>query len=141
MNPGAAINDLLPFQGSPFSLLGISPKLKLQSAKTEKVGFEPTVPCGITGFQDRLHKPLGHLSIAVKIGQLHKYITITFRCQLSKSFVSKFLQGFCRKSPATYNPMFLHESILQILFCGYFYIFIVSFYKSAFKTSEQLHNL
>lgn len=28
----------------------------------EKVGFEPTVPFGITGFQDRLLKPLGHLS-------------------------------------------------------------------------------
>ena len=28
----------------------------------EKVGFEPTVPCEITGFQDRLLKPLGHLS-------------------------------------------------------------------------------
>ena len=26
LNPRAAINDLLPFQGSPFSLLGISPK-------------------------------------------------------------------------------------------------------------------
>jgi hypothetical protein len=25
LNPGAAINDLLPFQGSPFSRLGISP--------------------------------------------------------------------------------------------------------------------
>ena len=29
----------------------------------ERVGFEPTVPCGITGFQDQLLKPLGHLSI------------------------------------------------------------------------------
>ena len=29
----------------------------------ERVGFEPTVPFGITGFQDQLHKPLGHLSI------------------------------------------------------------------------------
>ena len=28
----------------------------------EREGFEPPVPCGITGFQDRLHKPLGHLS-------------------------------------------------------------------------------
>ena len=28
----------------------------------ERVGFEPTVPCDITGFQDRLLKPLGHLS-------------------------------------------------------------------------------
>ena len=27
------------------------------------MGFEPTVPCGITGFQDQLLKPLGHLSI------------------------------------------------------------------------------
>ena len=27
MNPRAAINDLLPFQGSPFSLLGISPNV------------------------------------------------------------------------------------------------------------------
>lgn len=29
---------------------------------TERVGFEPTVPCGITGFQDQPLKPLGHLS-------------------------------------------------------------------------------
>ncbi len=28
----------------------------------ERVGFEPTVPRGITGFQDQLLKPLGHLS-------------------------------------------------------------------------------
>ena len=31
--------------------------------KTEKVGFEPTVPFGITGFQDQLLKPLGHPSM------------------------------------------------------------------------------
>ena len=28
----------------------------------ERVGFEPTVPLSITGFQDQLLKPLGHLS-------------------------------------------------------------------------------
>ena len=28
----------------------------------ERVGFEPTVRCRITGFQDQLLKPLGHLS-------------------------------------------------------------------------------
>ena len=33
----------------------------------ERVGFEPTVPCGITGFQDRLLKPLGHLSVSLRI--------------------------------------------------------------------------
>ena len=31
----------------------------------ERVGFEPTVRCCITGFQDWLLKPLGHLSIMV----------------------------------------------------------------------------
>ena len=29
----------------------------------ERVGFEPTVPLSITGFQDQLLKPLGHLSL------------------------------------------------------------------------------
>ena len=33
----------------------------------ERVGFEPTVPCDITGFQDQLLKPLGHLSIAILV--------------------------------------------------------------------------
>ena len=28
----------------------------------ERVGFEPTAPFSVTGFQDRLLKPLGHLS-------------------------------------------------------------------------------
>ena len=29
----------------------------------EREGFEPPVPFGITGFQDQLHKPLGHPSV------------------------------------------------------------------------------
>ena len=29
----------------------------------ERVGFEPTARCRVTGFQDRLLKPLGHLSV------------------------------------------------------------------------------
>ena len=28
----------------------------------ERVGFEPTAHCWVTGFQDQLLKPLGHLS-------------------------------------------------------------------------------
>ena len=31
----------------------------------ERVGFEPTVPLSITGFQDQLLKPLGHLSSVI----------------------------------------------------------------------------
>ena len=38
----------------------ISPVCRLHMA--ERVGFEPTVRCRITGFQDRLLKPLGHPS-------------------------------------------------------------------------------
>ena len=37
-----------------------TPELKMILA--ERVGFEPTAPCGVTGFQDQLLKPLGHLS-------------------------------------------------------------------------------
>ena len=33
----------------------------------ERVGFEPTVPLSITGFQDQLLKPLGHLSVLINI--------------------------------------------------------------------------
>ena len=43
----------------------------------ERVGFEPTVPLGITGFQDRLLKPLGHLSRAdVHKQQIYSIIKI-----------------------------------------------------------------
>ena len=87
MNPRTAINGLHPFQGCPFSLLGTSPYGEASTAvfwtaelltryeiiqllpfvswrltETENVGFEPTVPFGITGFQDRRLKPLGQLS-------------------------------------------------------------------------------
>ena len=40
----------------------------------ERVGFEPTAPCGVTGFQDQLLKPLGHLSVP---GAIPYYITIS----------------------------------------------------------------
>ena len=31
------------------------------------VGFEPTDTCGIAGFQDQFHKPLGHPTIIEKM--------------------------------------------------------------------------
>ena len=58
LNPRAAINDLHPFQGCPFSHLGTSPKsliycilLFLLYRKAERVGFEPTRPFGQTVFK------------------------------------------------------------------------------------------
>ncbi len=61
LNPRAATNDLLPFQGSPFSHLGTSPKClyktdvficnRTLSCGAERVGFEPTRPYGQTVFK------------------------------------------------------------------------------------------
>ena len=69
LNPRAAINDLHPFQGCPFGLLGTSPSgLNHQPhlfllteygpavflgevSPAERVGFEPTRPCGQTVFK------------------------------------------------------------------------------------------
>ena len=44
----------------------------------ERVGFEPTVHCCITSFQDWLLKPLGHLSVR---NQLYYYNIKTHLCQ------------------------------------------------------------
>ena len=41
---------------------GFEPTQASMMCLAERVGFEPTVPFGITGFQDQLLKPLGHLS-------------------------------------------------------------------------------
>ena len=78
LNPRAAINDLLPFQGSPFGQLGYFSKSPYAIAShfseafyiisrcfsfvknffhlfsfstAERVGFEPTRPCGQTVFK------------------------------------------------------------------------------------------
>ena len=50
LNPRAAINDLLPFQGSPFSHLGTSPNAELSGED----GIRTHVPLRTNGFQDRL---------------------------------------------------------------------------------------
>ena len=59
-------------RGAPSAVLGYFSFYKMRGrlaqsyaramVLAEKVGFEPTVPFGITGFQDQLLKPLGHLS-------------------------------------------------------------------------------
>ena len=61
MNPRAAINDLHPFQGCPFGLLGTSPnKLILNRCLCIPVllsgesGIRTHAPLRTNGFQDRL---------------------------------------------------------------------------------------
>ena len=72
LNPCAAVNDLLPFQGSPFGQLGyfskcqniIYPYPNTQCKLwAERVGFEPTRPCGQTVFKTASLWPLRYLSI------------------------------------------------------------------------------
>ena len=41
----------------------LQPTWVLLHILAEEVGFEPTAPCGVTGFQDQLLKPLGHPSV------------------------------------------------------------------------------
>ena len=55
----APITRPTPWAGAPLQPLEYFSKYKTMA---ERVGFEPTVPCGITSFQDWLLKPLGHLS-------------------------------------------------------------------------------
>ncbi len=59
MNPRAGFNPTYALsRGAPSANLGTSPRRDV----AERVGFEPTAPFGVTGFQDQLLKPLGHLS-------------------------------------------------------------------------------
>ncbi len=53
----------------------------------ERVGFEPTAPCGVTGFQDQLLKPLGHLSITVLLYQIGLIISNNVIVSKQKSWL------------------------------------------------------
>ena len=57
--PSHRLTQPNPLAGDPLEPLEYFSIIKL----AERVGFEPTAPFGVTGFQDQLLKPLGHLSI------------------------------------------------------------------------------
>ena len=89
LNPRAAVNDLLPFQGSPFGQLGyfsivariafyIILSHDILMWWTERVGFEPTRPCGQTVFKTASLWPLRYLSSA--ISETNNIIQFSF-CQ------------------------------------------------------------
>ena len=63
MNPRAGFPTYALSRGASSPLEYFSMGEFLNYKMAERVGFEPTVPFGITGFQDQLLKPLGHLSI------------------------------------------------------------------------------
>ena len=55
----------------------------------ERVGFEPTVGCPITSFQDWLLKPLGHLSMWGKLYHLQSQ-----KSSKKRLFFSLFLKVY-----------------------------------------------
>ena len=68
----------------------------------ERVGFEPTVPCGITGFQDRLLKPLGHLSaFAAILSSMLQTVKrhVTFTLTMPSSTLNFSITSTLRASP------------------------------------------
>ena len=57
--PSRQLSHPTPLAGEPLRPLGY---FSMLSELAEREGFEPPVPCDITGFQDQRLKPLGHLS-------------------------------------------------------------------------------
>ena len=63
-------------RGAPSASLGTSPKFCSKSnsfSKAERVGFEPTRPCGQTVFKTASLWPLRYLSIRLPLGQRKDY--------------------------------------------------------------------
>ena len=81
-----------PLAGEPLRPLGYHSESKVQykGEVAERVGFEPTAHCCVTGFQDQLLKPLGHLSECASIFYHGKTDLSTINVQnfffLSKTF-------------------------------------------------------
>ena len=117
--PSLRFSRTTPLAGEPLRPLGyfseynffqffrVPPPLLKKLA--EKVGFEPTVPCGITGFQDQLLKPLGHLSL--RNFMYIDYIKGCFECQPSCFALFSNICGY-KKERRPQPPFFLIRSFL-----------------------------
>ncbi len=110
MNPRAATNDLLPFQGSPFSHLGISPECllyhRLYSIQPHSLewngesGIRTHAPLRTNGFQDRL--------VMTTSISLHKRHTTYYHFVLILSTTfSHFFIFFKNKVKAVFLPALL----------------------------------
>jgi hypothetical protein len=81
------------------------------SSLAEGVGFEPTAPCRVTGFQDRLLKPLGHPSL-VRIKVYHNPLPLVNNhrlfnpCRAVKLAPLKinYLAPYCARITGSFKP-------------------------------------
>ena len=58
------------------------------------MGFEPTVPCEITGFQDQLLKPLGHLSSSEEVPVTRNVYYIITEASVCQQVFEIFSENF-----------------------------------------------
>ena len=93
MNP--LLPELFVFQGFPTrKKIKVRNHLyqRLRTFVAERVGFEPTVGCPITSFQDWLLKPLGHLSVCPRLYHLRRKKSSVWYCEASSTgnLISKY---------------------------------------------------
>ena len=65
--PSRQLSHPTPLAGEPLRPLGYFSTVYMNMNLAEREGFEPPVPCDITGFQDQRLQPLGHLSVTSDI--------------------------------------------------------------------------
>ena len=107
------------FPTPPFGRHGFSPtRLPHKKAPhgrgafcmAERVGFEPTAPCGVTGFQDQLLKPLGHLSVFAVYNLKRSYFSIL--CDGCQVVLGCVLAGFLQKSKKILKHYCIFEKLM-----------------------------
>ena len=144
MNPRAATNDLLPFQGSPFSQLGYF-------SKNGEGGIRTHAPFRTNGFQDRLVMTASiSLQTCFSIIQDKKRFVksfliyfflffLTLLLFISSSVIISWLEVYVNTFFIFFQKLFqvLFQTLLniqkcpgndQIFRCGYLYIIIASLY-------------
>ena len=91
LNPRAATNDLLPFQGSPFDHLGTSPcgYFRLNFLINAETGIRTQGGVTLAGFQDRCLKPTRPSLHIYFIRFDLTYITLT-KCSCQQVFYTIF---------------------------------------------------
>ena len=128
------------------------------------MGFEPTVPSGITGFQDQLLKPLGHLSMRFSCfflsSDLDYYILPSTGCQevfysFFKILFEVFLQPLrhvsvslaviciLQEKSKTVNPFF--HIFFNLFFLHYIYrnsnsMYMVFICKPCYNKLQSIHH-
>ena len=144
MNPRAAINDLLPFQGSPFSLLGTSPKIADlnfygtirfcgEGISSGEGGIRTHAPLRTNGFQDRL---VMTTSIPLHVVRLSFSASVILANKISS--VNNFFNFFLiNLSKAEIKQVFRQKNVFR---CRYFDVLIRTFHQLYLFTGQCLYH-